>query len=319
MTNSQCSTDTKLSRRSVLRAGVLGSGACLLGQANVAAGADPETDGYIDAHVHVWTPDTKSYPLTAGFDKTQMKPPSFTPEQLFAHARPSGVRRIVLIQMSFYGFDNTYMLERIRKHAGVFAGVAVIDENVRPCETMKTLAAQGVRGFRIGPGRQTPDQWLTDGGMTAMWRCGAERNLAMCPLINPKYLPSIDRMCDEFPRTPVVVDHFARIGIDGKFHENDLDNLCRLARHENVRVKVSAFYALGAKKAPYLDLGPMIRRVLNAFGPQRLMWASDCPYQVVNGHTYANSIDLIRTRLDFLTPTDRDWLLRKTAERTFFA
>ncbi len=319
MTNPQRSTGSMLSRRNVLWAGVLGGGAYLLGRTEVAGGADPETGDYIDAHVHVWTPDTKRYPLAAGFDKAQMKPPSFTPDQLFAHARPSGVRRIVLIQMSFYGFDNTYLLEMIRKHTGVFAGVAVIDQNARPGETMKTLAGQGVRGFRIRPGRQAPDRWLADGGMTAMWRCGAERNLAMCPLINPEYLPSIDRMCGEFPRTPVVVDHFARIGIDGEFRENDLDNLCRLARHENVRVKVSAFYALGAKKAPYVDLGPMVRRVLNAFGPQRLMWASDCPFQVVDGHTYANSIDLIRTRLDFLTATDRDWLLRKTAERTFFA
>ena len=60
---------------------------------------------YIDAHVHVWTPDTDHYPLAAGFTKEDMKPPSFTPEQLFAHSRPSGVERVVLIQMSFYRFD----------------------------------------------------------------------------------------------------------------------------------------------------------------------------------------------------------------------
>ena len=75
---------------------------------------------------------------------------------------------------------------------------------------------------------------------------------------------------------------------------------------------------MGKKKAPYTDLGPMIRRLLEAFGPERLMWASDSPFQVVKGHNYRDSIDLIARRLDFLTPADRQWLLRKTAQRVFF-
>jgi len=31
---------------------------------------------YIDAHVHVWTPDTDHYPLARGFNKADMKPAS---------------------------------------------------------------------------------------------------------------------------------------------------------------------------------------------------------------------------------------------------
>jgi hypothetical protein len=40
---------------------------------------------------------------------------------------------------------------------------------------------------------------------------------------------------------------------------------------------------------------------------------------VQEGHTYAASIELVRDRLDFLTDEDRQWLLRKTAEKVFFA
>lgn len=72
---------------------------------------------FIDAHVHVWTPDTDHYPLGKGWKKEDMKPPSFTPEEFFKHAKPAGVTRANLIQMSFYnrtgefskignGFDN---------------------------------------------------------------------------------------------------------------------------------------------------------------------------------------------------------------------
>lgn len=287
-------------------------------QAGSAADSPQLRQGYIDAHVHVWTPDVQRYPLAEGFTQADMVPPSFTPEELLQHARPEGVTRIVLIQMSFYGYDNSYMLDTMRRYPGVFSGVAVIDESDRPAETMRRLKEQGVRGFRIRPGKQSAQRWLDGEGMAAMWRCGAEEGLSMCHLIDPDALPGVDRMCARFPDTPVVIDHFARIGIDGQIRREDVDNLCRLARHKHTSVKVSAFYALGRKRPPYEDLVPMIRRLLDAFGPQRLMWATDCPYQVQTGHTYRDSIALVRDRLDFLSDADRAWLLRKTAERVFF-
>jgi len=47
------------------------------------------------------------------------------------------------------------------------------------------------------------------------------------------------------------------------------------------------------------------------------MWESDCPFQVVE-HKYADSIELIRNRLDFLSAAEKEWLLRRTAESFFF-
>ena len=151
-----------------------------------------------------------------------------------------------------------------------------------------------------------------------MWKTGADQNLAMCHLINPEFLPSVERMCTQFKSTPVVIDHFARIGIDGTINEKDLNNLCRLAKFDTVSVKVSAYYALGKKKAPYKDLLPMIKRLVKEFGSDRLMWASDCPFQVVGGHRYAPSIDLIKNESDFLTVADKATSLKNTASRVFF-
>jgi predicted TIM-barrel fold metal-dependent hydrolase len=249
-----------------------------------------------------------------------MQPPSFTPDQLLAEARPAGVSRVVLIQMNFYEFDNRYMLDAIRDFPGVFSGVATIDEQaVGLRDTMRKLKGQGVRGFRIHPGKLPVEGWLFNPAMESFWKLGADENLAMCALVNPEALEHIDRMCVRYPKTPVVIDHFARIGIDGTVRDADVERLCRLARHPQSFVKVSAYYALGKKQAPYTDLGPMIKRLLAAFGRERLMWATDCPYQVQGGHTYRDSIELIRGRLDFLTSLDKQWLLEKTAQRVFFA
>jgi predicted TIM-barrel fold metal-dependent hydrolase len=285
-----------------------------------ATAADaPAKEGYVDAHVHVWPADTKKYPLAAGFTPDDMKPPSFTPEELFRNAGPAGVSRVTLIQMSYYQYDNSYMLDVMRQYAGIFSGVAVIDPNEKPAETMRAMKKQGVRGFRLVAGKQPTEQWLAGDGMAAMWKCGGEEGLNMGLLINPEYLPSVDAMCRKYPDTPVVIDHFARIGMDGQVQKADVDNLCKVAAHKKMYVKISAYYALGAKKPPYEDLGPMIRRLLDAYGPERLMWASDCPFQIDGQHTYQASIVLIATRLDFLTSSDRQWILRKTAEKVYFS
>ncbi len=276
---------------------------------------------YIDAHVHVWTDDTIHYPLAPGYRPEDMAPRSFTPDELFVHTRANGVMRINLIQMSFYGFDNRYMLDMIGLHRGVFVGTAVIDPLARALDhQMVELARRHVRAFRIHPrlSRQPAATWLRPSGYAQMFAAGARHNQAMSCLIGPDELPELDRMCGEFPDTPVIIDHLCRIGADGNIRPQDVDALCAIARHRRVLVKVGAFYALGRKEAPYLDLASLIERVVSAFGPERCMWESDCPFQVANGHVYRESIDLVRTRLDFLSEGDRDWLLRRTAEEFFW-
>jgi predicted TIM-barrel fold metal-dependent hydrolase len=277
--------------------------------------------GYIDAHVHVWTPDTAHYPLAKGFKKADMQPPSFTPEELFKHMKPAGVDRVNLIQMSFYGFDNSYMLDMIALHKGVFAGTAVLDPEAAGCDRLMTdLAKKGVRAFRIYPKltRAPIKSWLEPAGYQKMFAQAGRNNQALSCLIDPDALPEVDRMCKKYPGTPVIIDHLARIGVGGTIGEKDVTALCDLAKHKKVMVKVGAFYALGKKKAPYADLAGLIEKVVKAYGAGRCMWESDCPFQVVGGHTYKDSIDLVKTRLAFLSDADRESLLRKTAEGFFF-
>jgi predicted TIM-barrel fold metal-dependent hydrolase len=293
----------------------------ILAKFAVAAGvsAAEKPTNYIDAHVHVWTPDTARFPRDRRRAGPEYKPDSFTPEQLLATAKPCGVSRIVLIQMSFYGTDNAYMLDAIKRYPTVFSGVGILDPQAPGVrDEMIRLKTLGVRGYRITPGADKAT-WLDSAGMQAMWRCGAEKRIAMCPLIGPDAIPSVDRMCAKYPDTPVVIDHLARIGADGEIRQTDVRALCALAGHRNVHVKVSAFYALGKKQYPYTDLSAFIRAVFDAYGPRRLMWASDSPFQVQAPHTYAGSIELVRDRLNFLSGEDREWLLRKSAEQVFFS
>ncbi len=184
----------------------------------------------------------------------------------------------------------------------------------------RDLTRKGIRASRIQPSmsKQPIEKWLEPAGYAKMFDTAARNNQALSCLISPDALPELDRMCRKFPDTPVIIDHLCRIGADGKIRDQDLQALCDLARHKKVMVKVGAFYALGKKAAPYTDLAGLIENVIKAFTVKRCMWESDCPFQVSDGHTYADSIDLIQKRLPFLSDDDKDYLLRKTAEDFFF-
>jgi predicted TIM-barrel fold metal-dependent hydrolase len=276
---------------------------------------------YIDAHSHIWTPDVAHYPLAPGFKVPDMQPRSFTSEELLAICRPAGVGRVNLIQMSYYEFDNRYMLDMIKLYPDRFVGTAIVDPLAdEPGPAMRELAPRGVRAFRIQPqfSKQPPARWLEPAGYAAMFATARQTGQALSCLIDPSGFAEVDRMCARFPETTVIIDHLGRIGVDGTIRDADVAALTALAKHPRLCVKVGAFYALGQKKSPYLDLAGLIRSVVAAFGARRCMWESDCPFQVAQDR-YVDSLALIRDRLDFLTKDDRDWLLFRTAERVLFA
>jgi predicted TIM-barrel fold metal-dependent hydrolase len=316
------STNPRLSRRTCLKAGAAAFAVVLPSSNTQARAAEVDTSRlpYIDAHSHVWSPDVERWPLANSKTKADLEPASFTPEELLALAEPEGVGRVVLIQHTVYhGWDNAYLIDCARRFSGRFAVVGMIDDDqADPGGKLRGLLPLGVRGLRITP-RQRGEKWLQTPGMEALWRTAAETGQAMCCLIDAKFLPSVRAMCEKFPQTPVVIDHFARIGVDGTIRDADVANLCALAKFPRTSVKLSAYYALGQKQPPYEDLIPLIRRVLDAFGVERAMWASDAPYQTVAPHTYKASISLVRDQLGGISAGDKSWLLAKAAERVFFS
>lgn len=307
------------------RVAIAALGAAALGAAlNQTVSAADERHPWIDAHSHIWPPEVDKFPLAPGKTKMDLDPPSFTDEELMKLASPEGVGRVVLVQHSNYHlWDNSYLLDAVKRHAKMFRVQGMVDDHKPdPGAAMKKLLPLGVTGFRITPfvrKKEEQPHWLDTPGMAEMWRTGATTGQAMCLLINPSDLAAADAMCAKHPGTPVVIDHFARIGADGEIRDDDVKALCKLARHKHTHVKVSAFYALGKKKPPHDELVPMIRRLFEAFGPKRLMWGSDSPYQLQGVNTYQASISLVHERMDFLPKADREWLLAKTAEAVFFS
>ncbi|MFM7037343.1 MAG: amidohydrolase family protein [Planctomycetaceae bacterium] len=309
------SSVAELSRRTMLAS----TGAVALGHIVSSAFAIDDSTPWIDAHSHIWTTDIARYPLRAGQGLEVLKPASFTADELLKVAQPHGVGRVVLIQhYPYHGFDNSLLIDAWKQRPETFRIVAMVDDQLPHVDVrMRELLKSGVTGFRISA-RADRSDWLTGAGMELMWQTAAMTRQNICCLINPWELEAIAKWCARYPETPVVIDHFARIGMTGTISQSDLAALCGLSKYPLVRVKISAYYALGSKQPPHTELIPMIRQLFDSFGPDRLMWASDSPYQLTAPSTYASSIGLVREKLEFLSDSDRRKLLRTTAESTYF-
>jgi predicted TIM-barrel fold metal-dependent hydrolase len=98
-----------------------------------------------DSHVHVIGPIAR-YPQLA--TRTYLALPASL-DDLCRNAAPSRISRFVIVQPSFYGADNTVLLESLDVLGPRGRGVAVIDPAQTSKATLADYAARGVCGLRI--------------------------------------------------------------------------------------------------------------------------------------------------------------------------
>jgi predicted TIM-barrel fold metal-dependent hydrolase len=89
-----------------------------------------------------------------------------------------------------------------------------------------------------------------------------------------------------------------------------------MARSPKVFVKISHTWSLSKEAYPWLDSQWLVKRLYDAFGPKRLLWASDWPI-AKDRATYQQRLAVVRDDMTFLTAEDKRWLFGKTAERVW--
>jgi len=225
----------------------------------------------IDSHAHVFS---RELDLTSGRRYT----PDYdaTLEQYLAHLRDHGLNRGVLVQPSFLGTDNEYLLNALRQAPEQLRGVVVVDVDTsrQALEEMDRLGVVGIRLNLMGqalPDFTQPDWQRLFGDIAALgWHVELHRQVADLPGLIRALLPY---------GCKIVVDHFgrpdARLGIDQPgFHE-----LLELGLSGQVWMKVSAIYRLGGTEQQNAAFAQAALPLLvESFGLQRLVWGSDWPH-----------------------------------------
>jgi predicted TIM-barrel fold metal-dependent hydrolase len=224
-----------------------------------------------DAHVHIVCPVGR-YPQVP--ERTYLAGPA-TLDELKRRGVPHGISRFVIVQPSFYGFDNSATLDALDALGGNGRGVAVIDPNNTPDAALKDMHRRGIRGLRINlysplaAGKKMDDSFAATAAVAKKMNWHIQ---VIAPL--PVLLKS-EKLLAQSP-VPIVIDHY---GVYGKARPEDADGerLLGLVRRPHVWIKLSAPYRL--------DDGPMSTKPdrewvaeLYAAAPPRCVWGSDWPH-----------------------------------------
>jgi predicted TIM-barrel fold metal-dependent hydrolase len=231
--------------------------------------------GVIDTHTHAW--DAGCRVVAAHYAPG----PPVPVERLVATMDAHDVAAAVLVQPSFLGTDNAYLLRCLGEHPDRLRGVAVIDGTARERDlaAMDEAGVCGIRFNLIGGG-DLPDLAAGTWPATLRFMRRAEWHIELgAP--GPRLPPLLDALVAT--RLPVVVDH---LGLPDPAKGMDCAGFrALLALRGGAVVKVSAPYRLGG-----VDPRPLVAALADADVP--MVWGSDFPHTRHEGQDYATLLQL---------------------------
>jgi predicted TIM-barrel fold metal-dependent hydrolase len=268
-------------RREILLGAVAAGAAGFLGrpEAAFARASQPSTpvnfdvpEGACDCHVHVFQ-DPNKFPMLPTRPYT---PELVSVDELRSLHRALHIERVVVVQTTVYGTDNSNTLDAMKQLGSRARGVVVIDEKT-PNSALDEMERAGVRGIRINleTAGQTDPAIARQRFQAAVERVKG-RKLHIQIYARLSVIMGIKDQVESAP-VPVVFDHFggtqAALGVDQPGFRNLLD----LVKSGKAYVKISAPYRSSTLAPDYPDVAP-IAQALIAANPQRILWASDWPH-----------------------------------------
>ena len=241
--------------------------------------------GSVDAHCHVFGPGAV-FPYAAGRKYT---PCDASRQQLVALRDHLGLARNVVVQATCHGTDNRAMVDALKNADGRARGVATVKRTVTDHE-LDYMHACGVRGVRFNFVRRLVDFTPRDELLEIAGRI-APLGWHVVVYFEAVDLPELWDFFTALP-TVVVVDHMGRPDVGQPVDGPEFELFVKLMReHGNVWSKVSCPErlslagppALDGESAPYRDVVPFARRIVETF-PDRVLWGTDWPHPNLKDH-----------------------------------
>ncbi len=259
----------------------------------------------VDAQIHLFSPDSAEY---AAMVHQVIMPP----EQVIAEMDAAGVARAYLVPAGGSVANDT-CLDAQRCWPDRFRVMGRISLNKPEGRAqMKDWNEQGFAGVRLAFPPLSRANWLKDGTADWFWP-EAERNRIALMIWAPGQLDEVGRLAASHPGMRFIIDHLGLYVEDKDDAVGPVvDKLLELSRHANVAVKASALPAHSTEPWPYRNLHGHIRRVIDAFGSERVMWGTDltrraCPYD--------QAIRMFTEELGFLDNKQIEDLMHASATR----
>lgn len=299
-----------LNRRHWSASTLAGSLALARPQTGRAQESDPQP--WVDTHLHCFAgTESAEFPYhpQAPYQPDEVASPEYLLECMDA----AGVAYAIVVHPEPYQDDHRYLQHCLDIGRGRLKGTVLVfadrpgslDRMPQLCRDMDVIA---VRVHAYAPGRLPP---FRSPELRRLWQMATELGIAVQLHFEPRYARGFEPLIRAFPDTRVLIDHLGR-PFQGT--PKEYEHVVAWARFPNTIMKLSSIPS--TRNYPHRDVSPLIRRLTDAFGADRLMYGGGFNAQAT-GKSYRAAFESARSHLSHLTATEQAAILGGTAQRLF--
>jgi predicted TIM-barrel fold metal-dependent hydrolase len=296
-----------LTRRTLL-SNMVGTGLALAAKVERSGAQTGRRRMIVDAQVHLWKAESEDWRWVPG--AVPQLPEPFTIEKLVPLMDEAGVDRAVIVPPGWPGDRNDYGLEAAKRYPDRFAVMGRIPlRDPRSAALLPKWKEQpNMLGVRVAFLNNAAD-WISDGTADWFWPA-AEKASVPVMAYAPGRAPLFAAIAERHPGLNLIIDHMnvsAQMARDNQL-ANGIDQTVALAKYPNVSVKVSSSPGLSFEPYPFRDVAVHLRRVIEAFTPQRAFWGTDLTNSYSKA-TYRQRVTQFTETLQFLNADELDLIM----------
>ena len=269
----------------------------------------------VDAHHHLWDPERRSYDWMSGpFAPLRVKR---TVADLHAAAEPLGVTATVAVQAVPDEEETRELLAQPVTAVVGWVDLTAADVADRIAALRAAPGGERLAGIRHQVHDEPDPEWLLRADVGRGLRAVADAGLAYDLLLFPRHLPAATTVAAAHPDLRLVLDHGAKPPIAAGGWEPWSSDLAALARHEHVDCKLSGLVTEALwDRWRASGIERYAARLLEAFGPGRLLFGSDWPVCTLAA-SYAEVLELARSAIAGLSAAEQAAVLGGNARRVY--
>ncbi|MCK4922583.1 MAG: amidohydrolase family protein [Bacteroidales bacterium] len=271
---------------------------------------------HIDAHHHFWQYNPVEYDWIDDSMKKIRK--DFLPGHLMDELKKTSIEGVISVQARQIIEETEWLLEFANEHSfikGVTGWLPLIDPEIDKY-LEKYSANKKLKAVRHVLQGEADNYMLADNfyrGIQAL----KKYNLIYEVLITESQLGNSIKVVDMHPDQIFVLDHIAKPLIKEGIISPWKENIIELSKRNNIYCKISGMVTEADFQSWTPEsLFPYMEVVLEAFGPERLLFGSDWPVCEV-ACEYSEWVDLVKKFLSQLSNIESDMIMGKNAIKIY--